>query len=532
MTPIRRAADVHRQRPPVRRTLAAALAALACMTWTAAPAAGADRPTPQQRDRIIGEQVISIGFAGIAEVFLQPVDMKVLSIDGLRGLSRIDPAIRASIGGGAVRLKVGDAEVGEITAPDRNEAGAWAAVTVRAVERLRIASRPLAAAGPEDIYQALFDAIAADLDGYSRYTSAARANDERSQREGYGAVGVTLARFPDHYEVRDLVPDGPAAQAGLVPGDRVQAIDGEPVAGLDMEQVGERLRGPAGTMVSVTVARSAGEVRRLTLRRERLIPNTVETRTDGPVGILKVERFNAATAVNLKDGLRRIRRDLGREPAGLILDLRGNPGGLLDQAVAVADQFMASGRIISTKGRHPDSLQVFDATPDDIADGIPMVVLIDGRSASAAEVVAAALQDSGRAVVVGASSFGKGSVQKVTRLPNNGELFITWSRIHAPSGYTLHKQGIHPTVCTSNDVAAVEDALRPLRGGAVVPPSTLALWRAKAPEDQAALDRLRQACPWKDHAPELDVQVARALLADGALYRRAVMTSQTNVAER
>lgn len=484
------------------------------------------------RDRIIGEHVFSVGYARISEIYLQPVDLRLLTLDGLNGLTRIDPTIGIGLSGGTLRLKVADGLVGEFTLPDRNEPGAWAAVTMRAVERLRATAPGLAAADAEDVYQALFDAIVNDLDGYSRYTGAVRAMDERSQREGYGGIGVTIKHEGDRHEILEVLAEGPAAQAGIGAGELILAIDGEFTGHLSMAQVGERLRGPAGTVVMITVGRTLEESRRLAVRRDRLIPNTVEASATDGIGVLRVDRFNAATTVNLREGIRKIRRELGRNPAGLVLDLRGNPGGLLDQAVAVADQFMPSGRIISTKGRHPDSLQQFDATPDDIAEGVPMVVLIDGRSASAAEIVAAALQDSGRAVVVGASSFGKGSVQTVTRLPNDGELFLTWSRIYAPSGYTLHRQGVQPTVCTSNDVTRVDEALRPLRQGVVVPPSTLALWRTKAPEDEGALNRLREACPWKEHAPELDLQVAQSILKDQGLYRRALLQAQTHVAER
>ena len=270
------------------------------------------------------------------------------------------------------------------------------------------------------------------------------------------------------------------------------------------------------------------------VRRERVIPNTVAMSIADDVGILKVDRFNAATATNLREAVQAVRRSVGRGLRGYVLDLRGNPGGLLDQAVAVADLFIARGKIITTEGRHPDSRQRFEASPDDIADGLPLVVLVDGRSASSAEVVAAALQDSGRAVVVGASSYGKGSVQTVTRLPNDGELFLTWSRIYTPAGYTLHRQGVQPTLCTSRpgqeDPAAL---LTDLRDGRVRPAAQFAGWRARAADDEEALNQLREACPWKEHEPELDLKVALRLLAEPALYQRASsLASTSTVAER
>ena len=217
---------------------------------------------------------------------------------------------------------------------------------------------------------------------------------------------------------------------------------------------------------------------------------------------------------------------LGPQARGLILDLRGNPGGLLGQSVAVADLFMPRGEIISTRGRHPDSMQQYYARREDRTDGLPMVVLVDGRSASGAEVVAAALQDAGRAVVVGASSFGKGSVQTVTRLPNGGELFLTWSRIFSPAGITIHRQGVTPTLCTSRDVETVEQALTLFRSGELaIPQSVIGLRRAAA-DDDSALRRVRAFCPWRVHDEELDVQVAERLLRDDRLFDRALALSR------
>src|SRR5262249_52074259 len=149
--------------------------------------------------------------------------------------------------------------------------------------------------------------------------------------------------------------------------------------------------------------------------------------------------FNHQTTQNLADQILAARRAMGTGLRGVVLDLRGNPGGLLDQSVAVADLFMTDGPIVSTKGRNPDSVQFYRAAPDDILAGLPIVVLVNGGSASAAEIVAAALQDSGRAVVVGSASYGKGTVQTVLRLPNDGELTLTWAKLISPAGYTLHE---------------------------------------------------------------------------------------------
>ncbi|MEI6559220.1 MAG: S41 family peptidase [Rhodospirillaceae bacterium] len=483
----------------------------------------------------LSEQVLTVGLNRIAEIYLQPVDLAKLCVDGLAGLRTIDPMLRIVHESGAVTINRGNRQVTAFAIPENGDPGVWAMLTTRAVERARQFSPPLYEATPDQLYQAVFDGVLADLDSYSRYTTPQRASNERVIREGYGGVGLALESRNGRYLVREVSFDGPADRSGIAVGEAVDAIDGAATRSMTAQEITEALRGIPGSVVRLTVAPlrgGPGAGRMVSLHRERVISNSVQARIDNGVVIVKVERFNAATTANLRDTLELILARLGHNARGVVLDLRGNPGGLLDQAVAVADLFIRRGRVVSTAGRHPDSWQRFDAIGEDILNDRPLVVLIDGRSASAAEIVAAALQDSGRAVVVGASSFGKGSVQTVTRLPNDGELFLTWSRIYAPSGYTLHRQGVQPTVCTSHDDADAETVLAPLRSGQIEAPGVIARWRAAAPDDEAALARLRQACPWKAHEAELDVRVAERLLAVPTLYRSALALSTTAVAER
>ncbi|CAO3351911.1 S41 family peptidase [Azospirillum palustre] len=482
----------------------------------------------------VTEQVFSVGFAKIAEVYLEPVSFNRLGMDGLKGLTALDPSVTVEHAGSTVRLYVSGALAAEYGAAADGDAAGWAILTTRIIDRARVYSPTLAKATPERLYQVVFDGVTADLDGYSRYTGVQRASNERAQREGYGGVGLSLDTTSNgRVIVHDVMPHSPAERVGIVDGDQLLAIDGDLTTRMSAADMRERLRGPTGTLVTLTVARDNGAPRRLPLRRERVVPNTVTYSLSGDVGIVKLDRFNATTASSLRSAVTSIRQAAGPTLQGMVLDLRGNPGGLLDQAVAVADLFIRRGRIISTEGRNPESRQRFDANPDDLLDGLPLVVLVDGRSASSAEVVAAALQDSGRAVVVGASSYGKGSVQTVNRLPNDGELFLTWSRIYTPAGYTLHRQGVQPTVCTSRAGQTDPEALlSDLREGRLRP-AQVASWRSKAADDEHALSALREACPWKEHEPELDLKVAMRLLAEPGLYQRAVATAVVNtVAER
>ena len=214
---------------------------------------------------------------------------------------------------------------------------------------------------------------------------------------------------------------------------------------------------------------------------------------------------------------------------GVVLDLRGNPGGLLDKAVAVVDLFVAQGAILSTRGRHPEASNAFDAHPGDIGEDLPVVVLVDGRSASAAEIVASALQDTGRAVVIGTNSYGKGTVQTVIALPNDGEITLTWSRFHTPSGYALHGLGVLPTICTSAlpavPPAAILDGL--IRGTQSPKlPETLAVWRHTGFEETELRHRLRESCPPSRRSEDKgDMELAEKLLSNRSAFSHALALS-------
>ncbi|MDZ7711613.1 MAG: S41 family peptidase [Rhodovibrio sp.] len=247
----------------------------------------------------------------------------------------------------------------------------------------------------------------------------------------------------------------------------------------------------------------------------------MQARADGRLAVIEISGFNQDTAHALEQAVAELEAEMGETLAGYVLDLRGNPGGLLDQAVDVADLFVRHGRLVSTHGRHPDSHQYFTARPNDVGDDRPVVVLIDSGSASAAEIVAAAIQDNRRGVVVGSLSYGKGTVQTVLRLPNRGELTLTWARFHAPSGYALAGRGVTPDVCTSRQPdPALEQVLADLsaarsadnRAGDPLPKA------GGLPDDTGPP---ATACPARPGGSAADLAVARRLLSDRTLYRSA-----------
>jgi carboxyl-terminal processing protease len=296
------------------------------------------------------------------------------------------------------------------------------------------------------------------------------------------------------------------------------SVDGQAVVGKSLHDVDTMLRGKIQTELVLEIERiSTGVSQKLFVWRELVIPQTVWTTFEDGVLDVRITSFNERTARRLSQQVQDIALMHGNRFKGVILDLRGNPGGLLRKAVQVADLFLAGGRIISTKGRHPDSLEVYEADPVDVAQGRPIVILMDGKSASASEIVAASLQDRKRAVVVGSSSYGKGTVQSVQRLPNNGEITVTWSRLIAPSGYAFHGLGVRPSVCTSGvegqgrfGAALWEDDGRALMKN----------WRSVAIEDRTGRKKLRLTCPPDRQEKGIDMVVARNIILDPDIYRR------------
>lgn len=254
---------------------------------------------------------------------------------------------------------------------------------------------------------------------------------------------------------------------------------------------------------------------------------SVNFRIEEQIGIIAITSFNQNTAAAVLEAIRKIKLSVGLK--GIILDLRGDFGGLLDQAIAVADYFIEKGPILSTSGRDPMAAQSQMAEPGDAGEQIKLVLLIDGRTASAAEILAADLQDSGHAVLVGTNSFGKGAIQTVLELPNHGEMTLTWSRFFAPSGYALHGLGLLPSICTALEGKIEGD--RKMAGGRVASREVFAAWRAIAPDNMAGRTRLRAHCPAADHQGDrADLTIGKHLLNDSALYDRALAAAAPSTA--
>ncbi|NKB58894.1 MAG: PDZ domain-containing protein [Alphaproteobacteria bacterium] len=458
----------------------------------------------------------------VHKMYLDEIPVGQLAMEGLAGLQKLEPDASVQRGNGRVTLLVNGTTVGDTEEPSRNDASVWATVMDDLVTAGRKASTRLADAGTEKIYRVTINSLLSDLDRYSRYAGMAAGRRNRETREGFGGIGVSVLKNTDGLRVERVTLDLPAFRAGVQSNDIFIAVDGTPLRGLSLRRGVQLLRGPMGKPVQITVQReSRPDPFVLTISRTRIIPTTVHYESRNQFAYLRITGFNQDTAAELRTGVERATREFGDALTGLVIDLRGNPGGLLDQAITAADLFLKDGRISTTRGRHPDSLQLFDASANEIAHGVPMVLVVNGASASASEVLAAALQDQGRAVVVGSSSFGKGTVQTVIRLPNDGELILTWARLLAPSGYVLNKLGVLPTLCTSNR----EDADNTLKHAFAnnTPHRQIAARRTADGSSQGTITKL---CPWQPHkGDDIDIAVARRLLERPALYKHALRLS-------
>lgn len=478
-------------------------------------------------------QLFAVAIENFVDRYIDDVSPATLSMNGLAQLSEVDDRIEVSHRRDKIVLMQEGEVVLLLPAPDKDDVYGWADLTASFLKTARRQSQPLATLSLHGAYETVFTGFVQSLDKYSRYLSPAAALRSRASRDGFGGIGITLEQDDGSPVIRDVLPHHPAARAGLQVEDRITHVNGKSIHGLALNRIVDMLRGPVDQAVVLRIDRKGlKQPFERELVREHILPTSVFTEITEDILELRVTGFNQSTAGDLRKAIVKAAHDAHGRLRGIILDLRNNPGGLLDQAISVADLFMTRGRIISTMGRHPESKQIFDATPGDVLHKLPMVVLINGRTASSAEIVAVALRDSGRAVMVGATSFGKGSVQTIIRLPNQGELNITWARILAPSGQSLNKQGIVPAICTNLPGQRLEALVSMLKGDTGIGGNSVLAPIAKQQRlPHYSLER-RRDCPPGNHAFEGDLRAARLLLGNNAVYAAATAHPAPNIARR
>lgn len=313
-----------------------------------------------------------------------------------------------------------------------------------------------------ELIEAAINGMLTSLDPHSSYLSPEDARAMRVQTRGeFGGLGIEVTQEDGFVKVVSPIDGTPADAAGIQAGDFITHVDGDSVLGLTLDEAVDMMRGPVGSEIIVTVVRDGEpEPFDVSIIRDTITLTAVRSRLEGDSVVLRVTTFNDQTYPNLEEGLREQVEAAGGidEINGIVLDMRNNPGGLLNQAIKVSDAFLEQGEIVSTRGRVVEEGDRFNATPGDLAEGKPIVVLINGGSASASEIVAGALQDHRRAIVVGTKSFGKGSVQTVMPLRGDAAMRLTTSRYYTPSGRSIQALGISPDIIVQQPRRAPEEA--------------------------------------------------------------------------
>jgi len=306
---------------------------------------------------------------------------------------------------------------------------------------------------PEDakLVESAINGMLAGLDPHSSYMDPKSFRDMQVQTRGeFGGLGIEVTMEDGLVKVVAPIDDTPAAKAGVMANDIITQLDGEAVQGLTLNQAVDKMRGPVNTKIKLTIMRKGAEKPiEVTIVRDVIRVKSVRSHSEGEdIGYIRITQFNEQTTDGLKQSINDLNSQLGADKVkGYIIDLRNNPGGLLDQAISVSDTFLDKGEIVSTRGRNAEETQRFNARPGDMAKGKPLIVLINGGSASASEIVAGALQDHRRATLVGTRSFGKGSVQTIIPLgAGNGALRLTTARYYTPSGRSIQAKGITPDI--------------------------------------------------------------------------------------
>jgi carboxyl-terminal processing protease len=471
-------------------------------------------------------QVMSAALGVVAPRVLEPVPIPRLALGAMNGLAALDTDLQPDLQDGALRLLGAGGVLFVCTSPRPDDVAGWGEAIAQLVNAAWRSSALVRAAGTQGVVAAMLNELTSHLGPYARYAPPAEAEAERARRAGAGGIGATLADRHGEIILATVRPHGPAEIAGALGGDLLLAIDGTSTEGEELSTLRELLAGPEQTSVRLTLRTGTAPPRTLEVVRALIVPPTVFPRRRGDVLELRLTGFAADTDAELAQALADVAGTEDR-PRGLVLDLRGNRGGLLREAVAAAEVLLPAGVVATTVGRNPDANQVFTSHGADLSAGLPVVVLVDGTTASAAEVLAAALADQHRAVVAGSFTFGKGLVQAVAPLPDGGALYVSWSRVLAPFGWPLQGLGVMPQVCTSNGPEEAVRELHALDRGHSSLATALAMHRAaRAPLPPDQMLGIRAVCPAaraEPGAPDPDWPTAEALLHDRRAYDAALI---------
>lgn len=464
-------------------------------------------------DSAIDKPVFAELFKQVQDYHVNPPVSKQLFYYAVDIIQHIEPRLQTRE---AVHLMIyyGQKPLLSYRVPDENAATAWGQITQNMLVQLYAQSAELQKLPFNERSGEVAATILKALDQYSHINVSAVRNADNSNLatlvEAEASIGISITTNAHGAKVSNILPNGPANNQLLL-GDEVLAINGQNVSGKRAKQLVQQLRGPASSAVALTIRRN-GTTQNITIHREVLAGEKFGLRYDQQTAYLSIERFTPGLADKIAQNLWANRDAFGK----IILDLRGSRGGVLEEATALADLFITSGKLMSMRGRHPDSRNEFSANPYTAKLTQPMAILIDGRTASAAEVLAAALQDHGRAVVIGSTSYGKGAVQRASYIEGLGQVAITWAQLYKPAAngeQTLH--GVSPQICSAK--TGLDD------GNTTPEPQRLMIWMRRAPQVTWAAGDCRKVTRT---GKALDTRLAQATLDDPALYAKLLKNNR------
>ncbi len=498
---------------------------LAAFPRAASPAMAAQGSASHARlfDTDLKARLFTAALAFTAPRILDPATPAELAQWGLGGITALDPNLIIERNNSQIRLTNGDHVLLVRTAPGTDDSAGWGRLAADMNAAAMDASPVLRRAGAEAVTQSFFDEMFNHLDPYSRYVPPVPAEEERDKLSLDATAGLGLVRNHGGVAVSDVVPGGPGEDAGFRVGDRILSVDGQSVRGLSPDQVQTLMTGEEGADLRVLVRGLDSKPRALAVTLAYVPPETVSVARDGNLLVLKITAFDGNTAERLSQAIE-AGLIAGPPPAAVAIDLRGNRGGLLRQAVTSVALLAEHGVIASTIGRDPQANHDWRIDGGgDLTQGAKLLILVDGRTASAAEIMAAALADLGRGVVIGSSTLGKGLVQTIRRMPDGGELFVTWSRVLAPKNWPIQALGVMPQVCTSRGEDETHKELADLQAGMWDMAKAVALTRAaRAPLPVAQALELREPCPAAE-ASDTDLLAAHVLADHPHAYDAALI---------
>jgi carboxyl-terminal processing protease len=487
--------------------------------------------------------VVSQAIGLLENRYIDPLLPEQLTIKAIEGLQALDHNIAVSLTPDTIMARYGSDVILKIPLPDDDNEAApsarhihddiWAELVMDSVRAYRMYSPALRQSSAADLQAHLISGAIDGLDPYSRYENPNRAEISRDRREGYIGIGVDIIAGTGYPVVKKITENAPAVKYGIHPGDQIISVDGTDLYNRTRLDIIERLKGTPDTVARLEInPTGSSQVRRLDVPRKRIIARTVFPEIRNSVLIVEVSSFNNDTAAEIAQAIHDAKIWSVSPLQGVVMDLRGNRGGLLNQGVSVADAFLTSGPIGTTLTRVPAARHVFTSDDRDFTDGLPLVVLINGRTASSAELVAASLQDRGRAVLVGSTSFGKGSVQAINDLVNSGTITFTWSRLVAPSGYTFDRLGLHPAICTSqiNDLSPPQLVAKAVALKQHLA-DTMQAWRQVDFRNESTRQELRNTCPPSYGTDKFDIDVALEIIKNPAAYSYFRQQSTLEIAD-